>query len=140
QTSHFGQWLALFGADRLGALPEHQRAELAELLGASDDRGEVVARQHAGLACELGRPVREQDLRLADAAGIEEQLPRPRVRGRVLRADPDVELAERDPAGLPAPAGVDQLALQRQQPPEGRDRSRRRALLEPGLESRAANV
>src|SRR5262249_54636321 len=130
----------LFEADRLRALPEHERAELAELLAAADDRRKVVAGQHAGLARELGRPVREQDLRLADAAGIEEQLARCGVRGCVLGADADGELAEGDPAGLTAPAGVDQLALERQEPPEGRDRPRRGAFLESRLEPRATDL
>src|SRR5207302_6247984 len=121
-------------------LPEHQRPELAQLVGALDDRCEVVARQHSRLARELRWPVWQEDLHLADPAGVEQQLPRPRIAGRVLRPDPYVELAERDPAGLAAPAGMDQFALEWKQPPERGDRLRRRALLEARLEARAADL
>src|SRR6476659_8695137 len=81
----------------------------------------MVPRQRARLARERGRSVRKQDLRLADAARVEEDLPRRRVAGRVLRPEPDVELAERDPARLAAPARVDDPALERQQPQESGD-------------------
>src|SRR5207248_10547002 len=94
----------------------------------------------AGLARELCRPVGEEKLHLADAAGVEQQLARRRVRGCVLRPDSDIELPKRDPAGLAAPARMDQLALERQQPPKGRDRLRRCTLLEPRLEACAPDL
>src|SRR5512133_1263658 len=65
-TRGWGTGLTLLEADRLGALPERLAAELRELLHAFDDRCEVVAGERARLACERGRAVREQDLRLAD--------------------------------------------------------------------------
>ena len=61
-----------------------------------------------------------------------------RVAGRVLGPEPEVEVAERDPAGLAAPADVDDARLERQQPPEGRDGLRRVFLLEPGGEREAS--
>ena len=54
--------------DRLRAFPERQPAELGKLLEALDDRGEVVARERAGLRAERAVAVREQQLGLADAA------------------------------------------------------------------------
>ena len=67
---------------------------------------------------------------LADAAREDDQLAGARVPRRVLRAEAEVEVAPRDPAGLAAPAHVDDPRVERQQPPEGRDGLRRRLLLE----------
>ena len=53
--------------------------------------------------------VREEQLRLADAARVEQQLARGRVARRVLRPDAELEVAERDPVRLAAPAAVDDL-------------------------------
>src|SRR5579864_1333713 len=70
------QRLALCEDDLLGALPEEALAEGAQVLVALDDRREVVASERAGLAREADVAVREQELRLADAAGVEDQLAR----------------------------------------------------------------
>ena len=121
---------ALGEDDLLRALPEHAPAELAQLLVALDDRGEVVARERARLARERDVAVREQQLGLADAAGEDDQLARARVARRVLGAEPEVEVAPRDPAALAAPADVDDPRLERQQRAERRDRLRRGLLLE----------
>jgi len=56
----------------------------------------VVARELSGLAREAGLAVGEEDLGLADAAGVEEDLARPGVARRILEADAEVEVAERD--------------------------------------------
>src|SRR6185437_12919144 len=111
-------WSGLSEEDRLGAFPEHLPAELAERLAAVHDRGEVVAREHASLAGEGGRAIREQNLRLADAARVEEDLAGRGIAGRILGPKADVQVAERDPARLAAPARVDDPRVQRQQPPE----------------------
>src|SRR5712692_10933063 len=65
---HFGE------GDVLGALPQDDPAELGQLFVALEHGGEVVARELPCLAGEQGRPVRKQDLRFADAAGIQEQV------------------------------------------------------------------
>ena len=103
---------------------------VAEVLVALDDRREVVPRELARLRREVDVAVREQDLRLRDAAGVEDDLARMRVAGRVLGAEPEVEVAERDPACLARPADVDDPRLERQEPPERGDRLRRVRLLE----------
>ena len=82
------------------------RPELAKVLVAFDDRGEVVARERARLGGEADVSVGEQDLRLRDAARVEDDLARVRVAGGVLRAEAEVEVAERDPAALARPADV----------------------------------
>src|SRR5205085_1415860 len=58
---------------------------------------------------------------------------------RVLGAEPEVEVAERDPPGLAAPADVDDARLERQQPPERRHRLRCVVLLEPSREREASS-
>src|SRR5205814_9276161 len=89
----------------------------------------------ACLARERGRAVRKQELRRAEPAREEQKVPGRGVGGRVLRPEPNVELAERDPARLAAPARMDDPALEWQQPPERRDRLRRRLLLQPRHEA-----
>src|SRR5436190_6805911 len=127
----WGGGLALFEADVLRALPEGSPAQLAEVLRALDDRREMVSRQLPRFAREARRAVGEQQLRLAQAARVQQQLTRRRVARRVLRPDPDVQVAPWDPARLAAPARVDDSALERQQLPERRHRLRRRFLLQP---------
>src|SRR5205807_6559477 len=94
-------------ADLLRALPEDLPAELAQVLVPVDDRREVVACELPRLAREVRVTIREQDLGLADAARVEDDLARVRIAGRVFWPEPEIELAEGDPAGLAAPADVD---------------------------------
>ena len=122
--------LFLAEGDLLGALPEELLPERAEALVALDDRREVVSRQLARLRGEVDVAVREQDLRLGDAAGVEDDLARVGIGRRVLRAEPQVEVAERDPAALARPADVDDLRLERKQPSERRNGRGRVLLLE----------
>src|SRR5690242_19018877 len=98
----------------LGALPEHEVSELAKMLGAFVDGGEVVAGQLAHLASENAGPVRNQDLSLADPARIHQEVAGRRVARVVLVAEVEIQLAERDPGRLAAPTGLDDLRLQRQ--------------------------
>ena len=81
--------------------------------------------------------VREKQLRLAHAAGIEQQLARRGVGRRVLRADAQLSVTPRDPGRLAAPANVDHPLLERQDRPERGDRERRVGLLEAGAEGEA---
>ena len=69
-----------------------------EVLVALDHGQEVVARELADDARERAAAVGQEDLGLAVAAGVEEDLARRRVAGVVLEANADVEVAERDPA------------------------------------------
>src|SRR4029077_18092261 len=87
--------------------------ELAEVLAALVDRGEMVAGELAHLACEHGRAVGKENLRFADPAWVEEELARRRVARVVLVTDVEVEFAERDPGRLAAPPRLDDLRLQR---------------------------
>src|SRR3954454_25328722 len=120
--------------DVLGTLPQRLLAEGAQVLGVLDDGEEVVAGELADDAREQAAAVRQEDLGLAEAAGVEQDLPRRRMARVVLEADADVELAERDPGRLAAPPHVDHLLLERQQLREGGARLRRAILLEPRLE------
>src|SRR3954467_5586586 len=122
--------------DVLRTLPQRLLAERAQVLVALDDREEVVAGELADDAREEAPAVREQDLGLAEAAGVEQDLAGRGVARVVLEADADVELAERDPCRLAAPAHVDDLLLEREQLRE-RDARLRRALV---LEARPERV
>src|SRR5262245_20690531 len=120
--------------DLLGAVPEHETAELLEGVPALHDREEVIAGQLADLAGEARAAVGEQDLRLADAAGIEEELAGGRVARVVLVTEPEVALPERHPGGLAAPARLDQPLAPRQQLQEELTGGRSRRLLQPRAE------
>ncbi len=87
----------------------------------------MVAGELAHLAGEMHAAIGEQDLGLADAAGIEDDLARRRIAGVVLVGDAEIEIAERHPDALAAPAHVDRLALERHRLAEGGDRLRRAA-------------
>jgi hypothetical protein len=119
-------------------VPQNELPEPVQPFTARDDRGEVVARQLSRLAREARVAVWEEQLRLADAAGIEQQLAGGGIARRVLRPDADVEVAHRNPGGPATPAGLDELALERQQTPEGGDCLRRGVFLEPCREAKVA--
>src|SRR5215211_3303527 len=120
--------------DLLGALPERQLTELAQVLRAGFDRQEVVAGELADDRGEVAAAVGEEDLGLAVAAGVPEDLSGCRVAGVVLEGEIGLEVAHRDPARLATPAHVNQLALEGQQLLERRARLRRPLLLHPGAE------
>src|SRR6201999_3716424 len=106
--------LELAEGDLLRAFPEGQAPECGELLVAVDERREVVSRERTRLGAERAVSVRKEQLGLADAARVEEQLARRRVTGRVLGADPELALAPRNPVRLAAPAAVDDPVLERE--------------------------
>ena len=81
--------------------------------------------------------VREEQLGLADAARVEQQLAGRRVARRVLGADAELAVAPRDPVRLAAPAAVDDPVVERQDRAERRDGARRVRLLEAGAEGEA---
>src|SRR5438105_957808 len=122
-------------SDLLGALPEDDPAQLLQILGALGDGGEVVARQLPHLRAEAGGAVGKEDLRLAEAPGIEQDLASRRIAGGVLGAEAELEVSERDPGRLAAPAGLDYLGAQRQQGPEGGHRPGRRRFLQASREA-----
>ena len=74
----------------------------------------MVPGELACLAREHRRAERKQDLGLAQAAWVQQELARRWIAGLVLVAELEVEVAERDPACLAAPAGLDELGLERQ--------------------------
>src|ERR1700682_5309263 len=100
----------LANRDPLRALPEAAPAALAQSIGPASvglDRREVVRRQLAHLRAGRAGAIREEDLALADAAGVERQLARGRMRGVVLVVDARAQVAVRDPCRFAAPATVD---------------------------------
>ena len=105
------------------------------MLVAFDDRREVVPCECTCLGAEGAVPVREEQLGLAEAARIEQELARRRVAGGVLGADAELALAPGDPVRLAAPAAVDDPVLEREDRPERRDGGRRVGLLEAGAEA-----
>src|ERR1700682_2463965 len=84
------------------------------MLGAVLDGGEMVARQLAHLASDNRGAVRKQDLGFADAARIQQQVSGRGVARVVLVAEVEVEVAERNPGCLSAPACLDEACLERE--------------------------
>src|SRR6266850_3438552 len=101
-----------FEGDVLRAFPQDELAERRKLLHAVVDGREMVAHELAHLAREDSRPVREQDLGLAEPARVKQELAWRRVPRVVLVAEIQGELAERNPAGLAAPARLDDPRLE----------------------------
>src|SRR5713226_1606387 len=122
--------------DLLRAFPEDLLAQLTQAVDAFVDRGEVVAGQLTHLAGEQCRAVRKEDLGLADAARVEQQVSGRRMARVVLVTELEVELAERDPGRLAAPPRLDQLGVQRQHRLEGRACLGRGVALEPREEAK----
>ena len=71
----------------------------------------MVAGKLSDLARESHPAIGEQDLGLADAAGIEDEFARCGEACVVLVAEAEIEIAERDPAALAAPADMDDALL-----------------------------
>src|SRR5215212_1504745 len=118
--------------DRLRALPQRHFAKRSQLLQSFDNGQKMVAGELADLAREPGGAIGEQDLGLADPAGMQQYLARRRIARRILVADPEIERAERDPARLAAPAHMDNALMVRQHRLEPLAGSRRGGPLKPG--------
>src|SRR5439155_9340916 len=130
--------LTLLETDGLRAFPEALDSELVQVLWALDDRREVIAGEWARLRAERDVPVREEQLRLADPAGEQQQLAGVREPGCILGAEAELQVAEGNPHRLAAPADVDDPAVEREHAAEAGDRLGSRFLLEPGREAKVA--
>src|SRR3984893_7634590 len=82
----------------------------------------------------------KQYLGFADAAGIENDLPGRGITGVVLIADTEIEIAERHPDPLAAPAHMDGLALERHRAAECRAGLGRQLVFETSLEREVTGV
>ena len=70
-------------------------------------RDEMVAGELSHLARKMHAAIGQQDLGFADTAGIEDDLAGRRIAGGVLVGDAEVEITERHPDALAAPAHMD---------------------------------
>src|SRR4029078_3506889 len=100
----------------------------------------MVAGELTHLAGEVHAAIGQQDLGLADAAGIEDDLARRRIAGVVFVCNPQIEIAERHPDPLAAPADMDRLAFERHRLAKRCHRPRRQLLLETGPEGEVAGM
>src|SRR6185312_14722202 len=78
----------------LRAVPQAQAPEFGKLVEVGRQGDEMVAGELAELAGEMDAAIGEQDLRLADAAGIEDHLARRGVGGVILIPDAELQIAE----------------------------------------------
>ena len=67
----------------------------------------------------MNAAVGKENLSLADAAGIKDDLPGSRITGVIFVADLEIIVAERDPDPLAAPADMNDMALEGQTLEEG---------------------
>ena len=81
------------------------------MLDAVDDGQEAVAGELADLAGEQDGVVGKEDLGLADAAGVGQQLAGSRIARGVLVIETEIQVAERDPARFAAPPNIESGAL-----------------------------
>src|SRR5260370_9880 len=127
-------------ADFLRALPQHGPAQRGQILKTRGQRDEVIARELAPLAGEVHAAIGQQNLGFADAAGVKNDLAGRRIAGVVLVRDAEIEIAERHPDPLAAPAHMDRLALERHRLTKSRARLGRQLFLETGMECEVAGV
>jgi Methyl-accepting chemotaxis protein (MCP) signalling domain len=111
--------------DVFGAAPEHLDTEFPQVFLAVHDGEEMIARELAHLARKTTAAVRNQDFGFAVPARIEQNVADRGMTGVIFEPRFQVEIAQRDPAGLAAPAHVNDLLAIGQKRRERRDRSRR---------------
>src|SRR6185312_16152519 len=119
RTPPAGRASDLAERDRLRAFPESASTQLFELLLPLDERRKVVRPQVSGLRREGAVPVGKEQLGFALTARVESELAGVRVRGRILRPDPEIPVSPWDPVRLAAPAAVDDSLV------KGEDASKR---------------
>src|SRR5437879_929433 len=88
----------------------------------------------------MNAAVGQQNLGFADAAGIQDDLAGRGIAGVVLVGDAEIEIAERHPDSLAAPAYMDGLALERHRLAKGRAGLGRQLFLKTGLEREVAGA
>src|SRR5438445_10525732 len=82
----------------------------------------------------------QQDFGLADAAGIKDDLARRGIASVVFVGDAEIEIAERHPDPLAAPAHMDDLALERHRLAECGAGPGREVFFKAGLEGEVAGA
>jgi hypothetical protein len=92
------------------------------------------------LAGKMHAAIGQQNLGFADAAGIKDDLAGRGIAGVVLVGDAEVEVAERHPDPLAAPAHMDRLALERHRLAECRAGPGRELFLETGVKCEVAGA
>src|ERR1700676_5266889 len=100
----------------------------------------MIACELAHLAGEMHAAIGQQDFSFADAAGIENDLARRWIAGVVFVRDTEIEIAERHPDPLAAPADMDGLAFERHCLAERRAGLRSQLFLEARLEGEGSGV
>jgi len=85
-------------------MPEHKFAELREVLSALHDCDEVVAGKVSHLAGKGRASIGEKDLRFTVSAWVEEDVPTGGMDGVVLEGHTGLQITERNPDRLTAPA------------------------------------
>src|ERR1700704_2989521 len=100
----------------------------------------MVAGELAHFARKVHAAIGQKNFGLADAAGIKDDLAGRGIAGVVFVSDAEVEIAERHPDPLAAPADMDRLALERHGLAKRRDSLGRQLLFETSLEGELAGA
>src|SRR5438477_8482707 len=101
--------------DILRSLPKDFVAYHLELFGSLHNGQKVIPCELTHFTGKTGGTIRKENLRFTIATRVEQELAGPRVAGVVLKADIHLQIAQRHPSRLSAPAGLNQFVLQRQQ-------------------------
>src|ERR1700730_5737442 len=91
----------------LRTMPEDMLAQRAQLLAPFRDGEKMIARKLTDLAGKANAAVGNENLGLAQPAGVQEDLAGSRIAGLIFIRQAKIEGAERNPAGFPAPSHVD---------------------------------
>ena len=101
--------------DGLGSVPQDEFSQLHQVFPTLNHGQEMVSRERAHLTREPAASIDEQDLGLAEAPGIEQNVAPRRMARRVLESESGVEVPEGNPDRFPAPARVNDLVLERKE-------------------------
>src|SRR5258708_8391143 len=137
--SRFGH-LDFLEAKLLHALPQQGLSEGGKVFEDRWRGDKMIARELPHLAGKAPPAIGQQNLGFADAAGIKNDLPGRWIAGVVLVRDAEIEIAERHPDPLTAPAHMNGLALERHCLTERRGGLGRQLFLETGGECEVAGA
>src|ERR1700722_7931082 len=127
-------------ADFLRTLPQHGLPQRGQILQTRGQGNEMIARELAHLAGEMHAAIGQQDFGFADTTGIENDLAGRWIAGVVFVRDTEIEIAERHPDPLAAPADMNSLAFERHGLAERRAGLRSQLFLESRVEGEVSGV
>ena len=93
----------------LSTVPENLPAQTFQVFPSLDDGKEMVPGKLPHFAGKIGWPIRQENLRFTESAGIKKDLSGRRIARGILDTDIQFEVSQGNPARLSAPSRMDEL-------------------------------